>query len=526
MTNYPQNHLFSKLIVGSSAGDGNELVLAMKLNKIILNERLTKCYDLKLHNAATIYQLAKIFALTSLFESALRYMERCFAIVVETKSFLELDPSLVSKLLDSSELQVTSERQVLHAAYRWLSCGDWRQRMKGAKNILSKVRLGLLFDCERLKPVECGSLSSLQNDRCHAALKEVYRSINATMASQQSRYCSQSEFSVLLCGGCNLRASTERQTEGNVNQFSLPPRMRRLKTFPAMRKSRRSFKAVCLKGDVYVFSGWWPEEEEEVESSSDDAEDEDESSSDDEKEEVVSQKKKRYVLKEIVSVEKYALSTNSWTEVAVMSYRKEYCACAFADQIFIMGGWHSRSTLDSCLQFDTNRTMFKEAARMGARRKEAACAVFKERVVVCGGYDHGILFSAESYDAAEDAWAPMASMTSQRERHALVVVGSKLFAVGGTVDMQSLCETYDDESKKFVPLTSNFEWGRSEMLRFGLFMHRCEALSVANKIFVFQTFDGALAAVYDVSKGEWSWEDITEETECLAHFSCVKLPFY
>ena len=84
-----------------------------------------------------------MFNLSSRQPSTLSYIERCFSIVSDNESFLELELNFISKILASSELLITSEIDVLKIANRWLNY-NIQQRTKYDKDLLLKVRLHLL----------------------------------------------------------------------------------------------------------------------------------------------------------------------------------------------------------------------------------------------------------------------------------------------------------------------------------------------------------------------------------------------
>ena len=113
-----------------------------KVNKIIEDK-------LKNKNVASFYQIANIFKLSSLHKAALSYIERCFTMIVETQNFLELELNFISKIFTSSQLSITSEYEVYHAAEKWLSY-NIEERSKFAKQLLHTVRFPLLSD-ETLK---------------------------------------------------------------------------------------------------------------------------------------------------------------------------------------------------------------------------------------------------------------------------------------------------------------------------------------------------------------------------------------
>ena len=89
-----------------------------------------------------IYQLASIFNLADVTSTVLRYIERCFSMIVDTECFLELDINTVSKILASSSLQIDTEVEVYSAANKWLNY-NIEARSKFARHLLMKVRFNL-----------------------------------------------------------------------------------------------------------------------------------------------------------------------------------------------------------------------------------------------------------------------------------------------------------------------------------------------------------------------------------------------
>ena len=84
-----------------------------------------------------------IFKLKTSRDESMRFIERCFPIVAESKDFSELDFVSLVKITSSSELNIDSELQVFDTFYSWLY-HDITERRKYAKELLSKVRLPLL----------------------------------------------------------------------------------------------------------------------------------------------------------------------------------------------------------------------------------------------------------------------------------------------------------------------------------------------------------------------------------------------
>ena len=435
-------------------------------------------------NIAFSYQLANVFNLTSLYKETFSYIERCFSIFVENKNFLDLSFFLVSKLLASSELFITSELEVLDAANKWLSY-NFVNRKKFGKNLLLKVRLHFLsyhtFEYSK------NSFSSFcEIDDCNVIIKEVFKAngkvvMNSRSINCKRRYCNQTMFNFLVCGGKNgkngLKVRNVKQV--NVSDFG------QVKILSPMKENRQIFQGVYLNGNVYVFGGYLAHAT-------------------------------FLKVEQILPVEKYSPATDTWVNVGTMyDDRERFCACAFMDKIIIVGGLHaSNYTManNSCLEFGTKDYKFKELARIKQNRQRAACVVFEERIVVAGGQDIGKHYrSVESYDVFSDTWTEMPSMKKFRPNLSLVVVKNKLFAIGGSV-RRNCCEMFDNSSKAFVLLST--PW---------IFVEN-RALSIGSKFYVIpHTFDCSVYS-YDVTEDKWT-EEFCEALKDVKDFSCVKSPF-
>ena len=507
---------YNKTFSGNISLDDNELSSVMKISKLSLDENIRnvicETIEEKLHiqNVTSFYQIAKIFNLSSIHVKVFSCIKTCFTMVVDTPNFLELDFTHLSKIFRSSKLSITSEREVYDAAENWLKY-NFEERREFAKQLLLTVRLPLLSD-HSLKYLIDNSSSFSKIKECKAVLIDVLNNKdnyyhNKATVCYTSRYCNQGLYSILVCGGQNATDTAVN----NMKQLNAT-NLNYVNVLSVMLNNRRGFKAVCLKGEVYVFGGT-------------DAE---------------------YNL--IRTVDRYSPATNKWVKVADMENeherfrcmvmyeaRRDFCACVFMDKIFIIGGFNRRyrkhySILyDTCVQFDTKNSQWEHVARMNERKKSAACVVFEEKVIVTGGVgydevdededdddyferDHlTTLNTAESYDVAGNVWTQMPNMREKREGHSLVVVKNKLFVVGGRGSLTS--EVFDNNSKTFVSLKSEFLIGRDK------------ALSVGSKIVIFDISEYLPVAIYDVHKNEWS-EEPCETAEHFINYYCAKLPIY
>ena len=94
-----------------------------------------------------------------------------------------------------------------------------------------------------------------------------------------------------------------------------------LEVFQPMKTERGFLEAVCLKDNLYVFGG-------------------------------------RNNYNSITSVDKYSLTSKTWSHIAEMyDNRRYFCTCAFMNMIFFFGGLYlevDENVTNSCLQFNTS----------------------------------------------------------------------------------------------------------------------------------------------------------------------------
>ena len=283
-----------------------------------------------------------------------------------------------------------------------------------------------------------------------------------------SRYCSQIMFNILLCNGDhNIKVDKQSKVVKQIDGTNLNS----VKYLPSMMEERKCSKAVCIKGEVYVFGGH------------------------------------TLPLTSVMSVEKYTTGANSWNKVADMyDERLGLCACAFMNKVIIMGGQLDKTPRSSCLEFDAKSYKWKEITSMNRARVHAACAVFDGRIIVSGGSRDGInnrLNTVESLDVLEDTWTLMPNMINSRRGHNLVVVRNRLFVVGRT------CEVFDKTCNQFVALESPQ-------------IKSNKATSIGNKIIIFQ-YATSSTVIYDVCEDKWS-EELSEDSKRLSQIACVKVP--
>ena len=458
----------------------------LSLNKLFVNQTLESKVSKNIEdkiaakNVVMFYQLAKMFQLTSLNERTFNSIERCFALLARTPNFLNLDSTLVAKILMSSDLYVTSELEVLDAVVEWLKY-DIKERTKFSKNLLLKVRFSLISD-NALTIHLNNTLYTTDFNECVSVLEDVLSSKENYIGKNYSYYhkhrcCNHKKFDMLVCGGFTITSQTTVRSMYRVEEEDFKV----ARVLSPMTKERRLAKAVCLKNDVYLFGGFDGD------------------------------------IEDFTTVDKYSLADDVWSTVAEMyDDRRDFCACAFMHKVFIMGGDNETKISESCLQFDANDCSWKVVARMSELRLGAACAVFEGNIVVAGGYDIGIgeeMTDVSFYDPTADNWSFMANMVTDKYAHNLLVANNKLFVIGFG---RNGCEIYDRTCETFVALKSPSE---------GISMFNT-AVSIGSKILLFQESERHITC-YDVDRNTWSCEALDVPDNLVfpdRDFSCVKFP--
>ena len=452
------------------------MISVLKSNKLLLEEnihsKVNKAFIKKINitNVLDLYQLTKLYYIPSVHEKAFSYIQRNFTMLAATESFLGLDFSCVLKILKSSKLFITSEREVFNAANEWLM-SDVGERRVHAKHLLLAVRLPLL---------PSGALRQLADEfqtfseSCAPIFEQVsnknydgyYKAVTST------RNCDQECFQMLAFGGYDRRHMTDWEVFNEV--WRLPSG----EVHSRMTERRRECIAVCVRGEVYVLGGWQHDRN-----------------------------------KWVASVEKYSSSSKKWIKVSeVPDNRANYCACAYNGKIFVFGGTIGgfNNFARSSLQFDPIDCSWKRGG-MDRVRSGAACVVFEEKIVICGGVDSaGELNSVVSYDVSSDTFLPMPDTNNSRTNHSLVVASGKLFVIDSLFEG---CEVLDRASNKFV-MANNIP----------RFLNESAAVQVANKIYIFSPLMEKFGC-YDVEKDEYAYEKC-DLTLIIWEFSCLKLPCY
>ena len=466
--------------------DDEKFVRAFKTNSILLSEELENelCNyiesTINYKNASIYYKLTSVVHLPKFVKVVLRYIEYCFSLFVETKNLLEMDYKFVAKILSSSNIDITSEIEIFDVGNNWLRY-NVSDRLKYAKSILLKVRLSLLKQSE-LDYILYKFSSFGYNEECVNLINDIIRNKNVVDWKELNicttgRYCEENKYSMLAFNK-DFNSLNLIQLNDNEKQLKC------VKEFPTLNVVPKYFRAIYLKGNIYVFGC--------------------------------------ILSKDRMSLDKYDLIIKTWEEDITFYGRKThgFCACVFMNNIYILGGIlleeHSIRATRKSLKFHTqNEYLLKYIAPMKNIRVHAPCTVFEGRVVISGGEEDvmgsQLTNTVEIYDHIYDKWSYMPNMVEERSFHKLVSFKHKLYVIGG---QSYSCEVYDNTCKKFVIM-------KPPPIHFN-FTNTAGAVSMENKIIVFHK-KLQLLAFYDITKDKWS-EETYESYKSYNFNNCIKIP--
>ena len=466
---------------------GSNHIHFLKARSILLRENYenealkTIKRRVNIQNVATYYQIAKHFNCETLANRSFRYIELFFSIVCKTRSFLEIDFKELLMIITSSELHIDSELEVITAGDSWIK-HDFENRRKYVKYLSLKIRLSMLPD-NQLDSIAKMKMSLNEIDDCVVLIREVSQNKKSIYQNKSNslnsiRCFSKNLFNIIVIGGHTFEGKKvilhNSVQEINSKDYCV------VKNLCPMKKRRYNHKVIYCRGHVYVLGGY--------------------------------DENRKFVF----PVEKYSLTTNKWEQIAEMGKnRRCFSACAFIDNILLIGGYSSSSSsyLNSLMKLDTNDDKWirgNRTSRMNAARGYSACAVFKGRIVVTGGCNMSNFLgtnTVEAYDHLSETWSSMPSMIERRYSHTSVSISNKLYVMGLNDFQQGKerCEVFDSVCNKFVALKNI-----PTQLTNGFF-NLAETFSTGKKLIMI-TQNSTSAIIYDVENDVWSEEDFQKRS--------------
>jgi len=131
--------------------------------------------------------------------------------------------------------------------------------------------------------------------------------------------------------------------------------------------------------------------------------------------------------KELASVERYNVNSNSWESVASLgSSRKFHASVTCGDSIFCIGGLSDGSTTNTVEKYDVKSNRCSFVAPMINARQWLGAAAYREFIFATGGDNGSSLTSVEKYNTLTNQWSAVSSMTTKRCAHTSVTCGDSM----------------------------------------------------------------------------------------------------
>lgn len=155
-----------------------------------------------------------------------------------------------------------------------------------------------------------------------------------------------------------------------------------------------------------------------------------------------------------VSMEKYDLRMNRWTQMENMNGRRLQFGIAVIDDIlYVVGGRDGLKTLNTVECYDPRKKIWTLLMPMGTHRHGLGVAALKGPMYAVGGHDGwSYLNTVERWDPQAKQWSYVAPMSTPRSTVGVAVLLNRLYAVGGRDGSSCLrsVESFDPHTNKWV----------------------------------------------------------------------------
>ena len=427
-------------------------------------------------NALCYFEGSMVFDLSYLKVSAVKCICRWFCYLVANKKHINLSFKLFKKLLSSSELNITSEMELVIAVDSWIK-NDYKQRKKFAKELIKQIRIPLLSKaCLENLLAGYSSFSNCEESKRYinkAIYDKPINTYDRNSINHQARYCSQKKFEIVLSEEHNLYKLYDR------NSFGANKRVENL-----LELDSSTYKSVFINGVIYLIGSDFIYS--------------------------YSTLKKKFIEKKSLGRKRISLYAS---------------ICNFMGKINIVGGFHAKGRRLTI--YDPNLDTWEERAEMSVNKIEVGVSVFCGKLVVTGGsirdqrQRQRMTNTVEVYDHFSNSWSPMPPLLREKCRHDSVSIGNKLYVIS----FINSCEVFDYFSNVFVLI-------QNRMPHLGWWLSKVNCLSIGKKIVVFKSRSIYKYAKFNVEKQKWSKVDVPtskkkkSEQQLQFNCNCIKSPVY
>ncbi|XP_077289998.1 kelch-like protein 25 [Arctopsyche grandis] len=424
--------------------DPHEAMDLIKLSKIIHSQKLEDyCLSylenaLNTENFLLIGEFAKHYSYLRLIEKTNTYTIENYVDLIQGKAFLNVDADQLGELLQSHDLNVTTEEQVFLGLKLWVQ-KNWDNRKKHLDILFKFIRFPLLskeFILNEVKPLcynyvcwqqlwdlfewhmipkkkPCLSLPNAKNRKSTQAIlivggdgsSEIANEIEicrgvfdkwVTFWNMNNVYNSFAtvifDEKLIILGGIHDNKPTNKV-------YSLDFATKELTELRLMVVERHCSAAAVVNDQVFITGG----STQQCESS-------------------------------LKNVERYDFNTNSWTSVAPMlEGRCGHEIAVIDDEIYVIGGSSKRNGFLNTMEiFNIKNNKWTAAPPMAYERSQFSAVALGGYIYAFGGINDSHHNSVERFDLKARTWAVVASLPEGRYGHRAVAYNEKIVCVGGT----------------------------------------------------------------------------------------------
>jgi N-acetylneuraminic acid mutarotase len=149
----------------------------------------------------------------------------------------------------------------------------------------------------------------------------------------------------------------------------------------------------------------------------------------------------------LTSVERYDPRLDTWSAASAMPHpRFSHYACAVGDAMYVLGGIElidgQGTYVSSVLKFDSRAQSWSEMAPMPAERSHAGACVVGRAIYIFGGRDDDAEATSTTYcfSTETNTWTTLSPMPTVRQFYGVCVLAGLIYVMGGQDRNEEICE--------------------------------------------------------------------------------------
>ncbi|XP_075726762.1 kelch-like protein 10 [Rhipicephalus microplus] len=479
-------------------------------------------------NCISMAQITKHYYCSPSGDSVTGYVHQHFDKIWRTsEEFQELPVSQLCELLDSPELNVRQEQDVLHAIARWCNA-------VGDAAVLGQPDFRRLLQCVRVGVCKQAALEEFQNLCPVIANSVAYRETVLEALERGPCLCTSIPF--LLDKDATLHTET---ANGEATEGAGVAEDAAAEGAPV---DAADLEAAALPNDAEVADDDAVAVPAEADAEKMDAEEGDVEIADDLAMKPLCKKcgkenperwlpRLPYTMvfavggwsngQALSDIQAFDPLANRWVRhrnQPGFSARAYHAVAVYGRRVFVIGGMHERKYLRSTMSYDMDSCEWKVEASMHVPRAYVAAVTLGEYIYALGGHT-GIerTPSVERYCPRTGQWVVVRRMNRKRSDAAACALKSRLYVCGGFNGERCL-----DSAEEYTPETDTWSFVRS--LPIARNSHRM--IKMGDYVYVLGGFDGRrrlTSVVRSVAEPPFKWQSVAHMKRARSTFAVAQL---